>query len=108
MPEYKVKENHQIGKSVNLDLILDGVAVYSRYVSVDSWGIDPDEVAADVIAYWDKECAKRPEECVIPEIPIEVSMTSEAAIVKNVEVATAKILAEKAIVKDGQAEGEKI
>ena len=106
MPEYKVKENHRIGKSVNLDLILDGVKVYDRYVSTDAWGVDPDEVAAELIAYWDKECAKKPEECIIPDVPIEVSMTSEAAIVKNVEVAAAKILATKAV--DEQAQDKKI
>lgn len=100
MPEYIVKENHRTGKSVSVDLILDGVKVYDRYVSTDAWGIDPDEVAAELISYWDKECAKVPEDVVTPEIPIEVSMTSEAAIIKKAQ----KIKDEQ--VKDSQNELE--
>ena len=107
MADYKVKENHRIGKSVNVCLYVDDKVVYDRYVSTGAWGIDPDEVTAEIIAYWEKETSKIPDSVIITEAPVEVIMTSDEALVKNIAVAVAKIAAEKALA-DEQVEAEKI
>ena len=92
---YTAKETYRIGKSVNVCLCDEsGTKLYDRYVTTDAWGIDPAEVAAEIISYWEKERAKVPESVIIPEVPIEVTMTSSEALVKNIAVKAAKIAAE--------------
>ena len=90
MTNYKVKENHRLGKSINVQLVQDGKVVYDRYVDYDTWMLDPEEVAAAIVAYWD-ECVSKPvETATTPETPVEVSLTSENAITKNIAVARKK------------------